>query len=391
MNRDLPSPGRTVRALSVHARYACAHSGQCCRAGWPIPVEADVLPVLGRSLSDATVSPARPGSPLTWPEGRPASAAAMLGRDTLGVCVFFDASQRDGSCRVHRRAGVQALPISCRQFPRIARHDARAVDVSLSHWCPTALAALELDMPVSIIESPPAFAGARAYEGLDARTAWPPLLRPDCLFDDDAYDALEQHTIAWLTQADACPWAALSTLCRWWERLRAWRSSSGPLVALVEQSARNIPSSTDSRWDVTTLRPVLRAVLHEAVPADLRTQLPRPLTDASVLDDVFSDTAAARRLAGRYLAARFFGSWLAYQGGGLRSQLAGLGMALTALEDGFAAAPGTALERLRAGIRTADLMVLHLAVPEAMARAAWRFEHAAPAAWVAVPSRVNRA
>ena len=382
---------RRIRALSLHAQYRCAHSGQCCRAGWPIPVESHVLPVLRQSLAEATVMPARPGPSLTWPDASLASAPAVLGRDPRGVCVFFDEGQREGACRVHRHAGVQALPTSCRQFPRIARHDARGVDVSLSHWCPTALAALELDVPVSIVESPPAFADAGTYEGLDARTAWPPLLRPDCLFDDDAYDALERHTSAWLTDDHVTPWVALGALSRWWEHLRAWRGSSGPLVALVEQGAADIPSHTQASWDVPALRPVLRGALHATVPAALRAQLARPHIDELELDDVFVHEADARRLAGRYLVARFFGSWLAYQGEGLRSQLAGLCMALTTLEDGMAAASGAALDRVRTGIRAADLAMLHLAVPEAVARAASRFEEAAPADWASANRHVSRA
>ncbi|MGE5360921.1 MAG: hypothetical protein ACM3NQ_18035, partial [Bacteroidales bacterium] len=30
-----------VRSLSIHAHYSCRHSGACCTAGWPIPVEPD--------------------------------------------------------------------------------------------------------------------------------------------------------------------------------------------------------------------------------------------------------------------------------------------------------------------------------------------------------------
>ena len=29
--------------LSIHARYPCAHSGACCTAGWPIPVEPPLV------------------------------------------------------------------------------------------------------------------------------------------------------------------------------------------------------------------------------------------------------------------------------------------------------------------------------------------------------------
>ena len=34
---------QAVRCLSVHARYLCAHAGECCRAGWAIPVEEPLI------------------------------------------------------------------------------------------------------------------------------------------------------------------------------------------------------------------------------------------------------------------------------------------------------------------------------------------------------------
>jgi hypothetical protein len=35
-----------VFALSIHADYACRHSGACCSAGWTIPVEPHGRPLL---------------------------------------------------------------------------------------------------------------------------------------------------------------------------------------------------------------------------------------------------------------------------------------------------------------------------------------------------------
>jgi hypothetical protein len=382
MNSDRQPPARPVRALSVHARYACAHSGECCRAGWPIPVESHVLPVLRQSLADATVVPARPGPRLTWPDERLATAPAVLGRDTGGVCVFFDEGQREGACRVHRHAGMQALPISCRQFPRIARHDARGVDVSLSHWCPTALTALARNEPITISEAPEAFTDAAAYEGLDARATWPPLLRPGCLFDFGAYGILEHYTVGLLTRPDVSPWTSLGQLGCWWEQLRAWRSRGGTLVALTTRLAEQAPSMPPIVWDRSALRVAMRVALRTAVPDTLRTTMADPGNDASAIDDVWSHEPEARRLAGRHLAARFFGSWIAYQGNGLRAQLAGLVMALVALEDAMVAAPPAGpRDRTLAAIRAADLALIHLAVPEAVAREACRFDTVEAARW----------
>ena len=41
-----------TRALHVHASFACAHSGVCCTAGWPIPVEPDRQAALKQMAGD---------------------------------------------------------------------------------------------------------------------------------------------------------------------------------------------------------------------------------------------------------------------------------------------------------------------------------------------------
>ncbi len=81
----------------------------------------------------------------------------------------------------------------------------------------------------------------------------------------------------------------------------------------------------------------------------------------------------------RWLAAKAFGSWLAFQGDGLRTTVLGLRVALAVLR--AEALRGCAdIERaldedlLRGAIRRADLLLLHLADPEALARRLSRCE-----------------
>lgn len=357
---------RRVRALSFHADYACGNSGACCSAGWPIPVEAHILPVLTHALDTQRVTPAVDGPPLIFPAERPPSVGAVLGRTPAGACVFFDRSQRGGHCRVHRLAGTPAMPVACRQFPRIARHDARGTDVSLSHWCPTALACLDHNEPVSIVEWPAAFSGAPQFEGLDARAAWPPLLRPDCLFDADAYDALERHTVAVLTRDGQPIPDRLADLDVWFEHLRGWHPARGSLVTDVLVSRPVVPSArTAEVWCAETL---WHGVI-DAIPEDLRDRVPsgieRPATDA----DRFLALPHVARRVGRYLAARFFGSWVAYQGQGLRSTMASLHAVLTVVRHALRLDQhGDPDARLRLALRTSDLLLVHLAIPEALAR-----------------------
>ena len=57
-----------------------------------------------------------------------------------GRCVFHDPA---GRCAIHSALGHDALPLACRQFPRVSVTDPRGVSVTLSHYCPTAAALLD--------------------------------------------------------------------------------------------------------------------------------------------------------------------------------------------------------------------------------------------------------
>ena len=76
----------------------------------------------------------------------------------------------------------------------------------------------------------------------------------------------------------------------------------------------------------------------------------------------------------RWLAAKAFASWLVLQGAGLRTAVLGLRVALGVLRAEAArggAEAGRALdaELLKDAVRRADLLLVHLADPEALARA----------------------
>ena len=116
---------RPVRSLSIHADYRCRHSGECCTADWDVPVEVPVY----RSLDEAyrsgrlhTAPQSRALSPFVVEPDLPDDAGAMLERNQAGECVFFERESR--LCVVHRDLGHEALPATCRHFPRLAVHDA---------------------------------------------------------------------------------------------------------------------------------------------------------------------------------------------------------------------------------------------------------------------------
>jgi hypothetical protein len=267
-----------VWCLDYHARYRCRHAGACCEAGWTIPFE------------DGTIA----------------------ARDAHGACSFFDGATR--LCSIHGTHGRHALPLTCRMFPRIVLHDARGTFMSLSHFCPTAASLLfEAAGDGAIVTAPAALADVGELDGLDARDAWPPLLRPDVLMDLDSYAAWERRAVTLLTRGDASPADAIAALADVTAAIASWTPGSGELLPVVHGAfdARLTPSGESDRTS---------------------------------------------RAIKRWLAARLFGSWTAYQRDGLGATVAYLTSCLETFTRELAS-DGDALE----AIRRSDLFILHRA------------------------------
>jgi Fe-S-cluster containining protein len=146
--------------LNFHLPYRCRHSGACCKAGWPIPIEPDRAIVLGRG--------------------------GVLPQDAVGACVFYN-----GRCTVYEHR-----PMSCVHFPYVCLIDQRGVHVTLSHYCPTA-ASLLFDRcdPIEIVEGPPPVPGLEIPEGLDARESLPPLRSPNLLMSFEEFSDWEHQEL----------------------------------------------------------------------------------------------------------------------------------------------------------------------------------------------------
>jgi Fe-S-cluster containining protein len=332
-----------VRVLSFHAGYACRHAGACCTSGWPIPVEVDRLAGLRTALaSDALGRQATLALtvPLVFPDGAPADAPAVLGI-VDGRCVFYHA--KDHRCEIHRALGHDALPLACRQFPRVSVRDPRGASVTLSHYCPTAAAMLSTPGAVGIVTSPPAFPADAEYEGLDASRAMPPLLRPDMLMDWDAWWDWERRTVD-LVSGDIGPGTALARLRAIVDDVRRWRPSEGPLIARIGRAFAYPAAGAVSRTpDATTLI----GEIHAAMPGDLHAGL-----DAGLPAQTSGGVSDFER--GRFLAAHAFASWTAHLGPGLRTWLRSLDATLAVLD-----ACGD--------VGRADLVLRHLADPNRLA------------------------
>lgn len=340
----MPEP--SVYSLNVHAEYTCRRSGACCTAGWSIPVE----PRLRRPLGREWIVPLE-----------------------SGVCPEFRADAR--ACRVHRDLGEDALPESCFQFPRRALIDERGTFVTLSHFCPTAAAMLvDTDAPLAIVDGPRAFPRERRYDGLDARQEWPPLVRPDVLFDPVTYGRWEAFLVAQLGAPDASLTATFERIATTAERLRQWTPERGTLHAWVEDALSRCPSGPlpdfygfcnpahAHELAVSTVPPPLEA---PALPGRVAE------ADAELVAVAWDDN---QRVVRRYVASKAFGSWSAYDGSGVRTQVAELLLSAAVLRaECVRACAGAArsLDRdlLIQAVRAADWLLIHLVDrPALMAR-----------------------
>jgi hypothetical protein len=334
------APG-PVFCLNVHASYACRHSGACCTAGWSIPVE---------------------------PRLRSVIRAEWLVPQDDGGCPEFD--RRSSLCRVHRNHGEAMLPESCHHFPRRALIDARGVFVTLSHFCPTAARLLvESDAPLAVIADAPAFPASRGYDGLDARDEWPPLLRPDALFDYESFSAWEQHLVGTLGSSQEGVAATLAGLADTAERLRRWT----PACGAMSEWTRAVLNGAARAGDRAALQPYARftgaaAFLRAASTVASGLDAPRLPEDLARIDAEWVEPRwpASASVILRYLGARAFASWTAYQARGIRAQIAELVVALAVLRVECGRACGRAgrpldRELLQQAVRASDRLLVHLA------------------------------
>jgi len=351
----------SVLALNLHAGYACRHSGACCKAGWPIPVEAAAAEAI---RTHGVV----PGTALSTAGQLPDGAVAVLEPLTGGACPAFD--EVAGSlCAIQQTLGHDALPSSCRHFPRVTLLEADAVRVTLSHFCPTAAWMLfSADTGrLAIVHDATGIADRREHAGFDARQTIPPLLRPGVVMDMRTCRLWERHAIDALDSADRTPEDRLAGLAFTTDSLRNWTAG---LESLETRATRTLADATASRlsrgrWHMTlpgASRLFLLAA--DSVPSGL---VPPGMPAGAEAGDqtwVRPYWTAFSRPLGRYLAARSFAAWSAYLGEGLRTQVVMLAIALAAVrieavrETTRASRPlDEAL--LHAAIRSADLLLHH--------------------------------
>lgn len=365
--------------LSCHVDYACRHSGACCRAAWPLPVESRVVPSIEAAVAHGRM-PTVDGS-VVWLQETAEAPEGMAGTFRLvdGACVFHVARASGDEagarhCAVHATLGHEAQPASCQHFPRVCLVDPRGVRVSLSHFCPTAAAMLvDATAPVTIGRGPEAVPGGGVPEGLDAREALPPRLSARVLMDLEALTAWEAHVVNALAGPSAWPGSGedvLSHIGAQADALARWTPGGAPLVDVIaafpipdgvpadDMPAPDVraPWTPEAAWALG--REACRAPwTWPALPANLAA------LDARVVAPAWPSVAPVVR---RYLAGKAFGAWVTYQGDATRALAAWLSLALTVLrvECARACAEGPRpldRERLLTAVRQADLLLVHYA------------------------------
>jgi hypothetical protein len=252
--------------------------------------------------------------------------------------VFFDEGRR---CRIHRALGHEALPLSCRQFPRVSVLEPRGISLTLSHFCPTAASLLEPAVPFGLTSHPPAFSDRSEYAGLDVRDAVPPLLRPDMAMDWESWWRCEAHAVEVLNTSTTTG-DALHIIGRATEHLRIWSPNDGPLDSAVDAAWRAARASVPTA-------PVM--LDHAALYADVSASIPDEHRPATVTDGRPLADGVVRRL----LAAHVFANWTAHLGEGLRAWRRSI--------ETVAGLAGAGVD-----VRTIDLLLRHLADPYTLAR-----------------------
>ena len=295
--------------------------------------------------------------------------AWTIARDEHHDCVFFE-REAEGLCVIHRDAGIDALPIACRHFPRKILHDSRGTFISLSHFCPTAARMLLAPASLAIVEARPPLRLPAPVEGLDASGALPPLLRPGLLCDPAGYQAWEHRGIATFARGDLTFGECVDVIAAATEALRLWKPGHESLAGKVWTAFDAAVPMKGS--DIHAQKRAMAAVV--ALSAGRASDLsPIDRFEEHWERHVAGHFAAFDRPMRHYLAARLFANWIAYQGRGLRSIVEWLRVCAAVVRHALLArvldsgSPPNEDDFVEA-VRTADLLLLHVIETTSFAR-----------------------
>ena len=290
----------------------------CCTAGWPIPVERASVSLIDEAIARKII-PLRV-EPWIIPSGEsPDDIAGMLSVRDNGHCVFFEAGEP--GCSIHA-----VKPAACVHFPYVCLIDQRGVHVTLSHYCPTAVALLfEHNDPIAVVDGPAPVAGD-SIEGLDARESLPPVSRDGRrLMSWDELDGWQREQISSA-------------------RIGDFQSSD---LELFERARASVPAP----WTWPEAPTQVESMWWSMVAPKWH---------------VFNDVLT------RYAAAKVFASWSLYMGHGVEAAVEAARIAAAVLRVEAARQCGwfgreLDRESLTEAIRQADLLLVHYADPRVLA------------------------
>jgi hypothetical protein len=169
--------------------------------------------------------------------------------------------------------------------------------------------------------APPAFPERRAYEGLDARGQWPPLVRQGLLFDLESYSRWEAFIVSTLAN-DSPVDDALARIAAAAEMLRTWTPGCGSFDTWLTKALQQTSSTEAAALKIYERFRTVDAydALRRFVPDGLTA--PEPISNAS--DRVSAAWDPEVRATRRYLASKAFASWCAYESRGIRTLIAEL-------------------------------------------------------------------
>jgi hypothetical protein len=230
---------------------------------------------------------------------------------------------------------------------------------------------------VEIIAEPPAFPDAD-YDGLIVTPDdLPPLLHPRVLMDLDGYTAWERHMVGRCADVQERPESVVSTLMRDADLLRRWRPGGVTLSEAVWELPHDVAAGAPQAELGPSLQ--MRDEVIAAVPDDLK-----PVSDEDGLAQAWTTYVRQewdeyRAPINRFLAAKAFASWTAYQGRGVKTIVRGLEAALALVRVESArqcrnASRPLDRELLLEAFRQSDFALNHLAVGEDLANAWSRVE-----------------
>lgn len=285
----------------------------------------------------------------------PAGCRSAFRRTADDVCWFRDPERRD--CAIHRKFGEESLASACRQFPRVVVLEPAQISVSLSHYCPTAAGLLFREpRDFGIVDSPIAFPETWPFEGLDARTAYSPLLRPGVLLGFEGLRRLEAEAIGRLSEPEFG--VGLGQIEAAFQRIRNWTARDGPVPGFVAACFRERGEVPPAQFAPADPRPILVGSVPQGVVAP---ELP---AFAPGQPHISAEADLALR---RYLAARLIAAWVLFQADDLAATARYLRLCVDTVYL-FASAPDPNRGRWFEAIRNADLWLLHLCDPEMLAR-----------------------